>query len=98
MSDNKTEYVHVHFREAITPPSTASTHGIERSVFLDAFVGDSSHRRRVFELVKVGDTVRATAVGTGVIRDYPWALVRQALRADNAYINGDPRQGKRGGK
>lgn len=99
MSDTKdgkvVDYVHVHFTEAITPPSSASTHGIERSVFIDAFAGDADGRKRVFVLQKCGDTITARDTRTGVTRDYPWALVRQALRSDDRYVNGDPRQGRK---
>lgn len=90
------EYVHVHFDTGVTPPSKASTHGIDKSVFLDAFVGDARGRKQVYRLERDGHVVTATDLKTGITRDYPWARVREALRADDQYVNRDPRQGLKG--
>lgn len=81
------EYVHLQFFDGVTPPTSASYQGGDRSIILDA-VPQGVRRMRI---VRDGDAVIATCSKTGRVREYPWQTVRQALRADVRHVERDPR-------
>lgn len=88
------EYVHVHFHQSVTSPKIARPSGSDKSVFIDAFEDDGVRtRKRVIKLEREGETIIMTHLESGRVRDCPWSSVRQATRADDRYVDNDPRTG-----
>jgi hypothetical protein len=87
------EYVHLHFHQGVTSPKFARPSKSDASVFLDAFEDDGRTRKRVLRLERENDTIIATHVESGRVRDFPWSAARQGTRADERYVDNDPRTG-----
>lgn len=91
---DRIEYVHIHFYQGVTSPKVARTSKSEASVFLDAFEDDGQKRKKVLKIEREDDVIIATHLESGRVRDYPWSSSRQATRADDRYVDDDPRTGK----
>jgi hypothetical protein len=88
------EYVHLHFHQGVTSPKFARPSKSDASVFLDAFDDDGmGKRKRILKLERENDTIIATHVESGRVRDFPWSAARQGTRADERYLDNDPRTG-----